>query len=141
MVKMGWQQRVTDSTHGTRDSFEWLFCDQGGQLLGGLLFDNWSSKIMRRLPDNSLTDTGLTFERGRIYPVKLQLDFEAKTWTAMIGAKALGAQTLADRDRQLNLGRIVLTWWTPKTNAPSPDGSIAGDNLIAFDDLEVTALD
>ena len=75
---MAWLQRVTDSANGVRNSIEWLFYNQRGQLLGGLVFNNATCRIMSRRPDNSLTDTGLTFERGRVYPVKLRLDFQRK---------------------------------------------------------------
>ena len=139
VVNMNWQLRVTDSTNGPRNMFEWLFYNQRGQLLGGLLFNNATCKILSRRPDNSLSPTGLTFERDRVYPVKLRLDFQAKTWTATVGTAALGPQPLADGGQPMNLGSIAVTWWSNSNQAPSPGGPVAGDNRIAFDDLEITA--
>jgi class 3 adenylate cyclase len=141
VVEMAWRQRVTDSSNGVRDTFEWLFNNQRGQLLGGLVFNNGTCRIMSRRPDNSLTDTGLTFERGRVYPVKLRLDFRAKTWTAALGDSTLGPFPLADRDQAMNLGNVSATWWSVANNAVAPDGPVTGDNRMAFDDLEITARD
>jgi class 3 adenylate cyclase len=137
VVEMDWRQCVTDSASGGRNMFEWLFYNQRGQLLGGLLFNNATCKIMSRGADNSLAPTGLTFERGRVYPMKLRLDFRAKTWTAMVGTAALGPLPLADS----NLGSIAVTWWSNGNQAPVSSGPLAGNNRIAFDDLEIVAPD
>ena len=141
VVEMAWRQRVTDSSDGVRDNFEWLFNNQRGQLLGGLAFNNATCRIMSRRPDNSLTDTGLTFERGRVYPVKLRLDFQAGTWTAALGESMLGPFSMADGDPAMNLGHLSATWWSVANNAAAPDGPVTGDNLMAFDDLEISVRD
>lgn len=141
VVEMAWRQRVTDSSDGVRNTFEWLFANQRGQLLGGLVFNNATSRIMYRQPDNSLTDTGLTFERGHVYPVKLRLDFQSKSWTAALGNSTLGPFSLADRDLSMNLGNLSATWWSAPHNASMPGRPVTGDNLMAFDDLEITTGD
>ncbi|MES2657566.1 MAG: adenylate/guanylate cyclase domain-containing protein [Verrucomicrobiota bacterium] len=141
VVEMAWSQRLTDSTNGVRNSFEWLFHNQRSQLLGGLMFDNATLKIMSRRPDNRLTDTGLSFERDRVYPVKLQLDFRANTWSAEIGNATLGPLPLADSGLAMNLGNLAVTWWSRGNTPPDPGGQLTGDNRMAFDDLEITARD
>lgn len=141
VVEMAWRQRVTDSSDGVRDNFEWLFNNQRGQLLGGLAFNNATCRIMSRRPDNSLTDTGLAFERGHVYPVKLRLDFQARTWTAAVGDSTLGPFSMADGNPGMTLGHLSATWWSVANNATAPGGPLTGDNRMAFDDLEITARD
>jgi class 3 adenylate cyclase len=136
-VEVHWRQAVIDSNNAPRNVFEWLFFNQAGQLLGGLTFYNSTRRIMRRRPDNSLVDTGLTFDRGRKYDVKLRLDFQANAWTATIGEASLGPLPMADRNQAMNLGAITITWWSAAAQAPVPGGPVAGDNLLAFDDLEI----
>ncbi|MEK7951758.1 adenylate/guanylate cyclase domain-containing protein [Luteolibacter soli] len=140
-VDLHWRQQIKDSTDGIRNRFEWLFYNQSQQLLGGLLFDNATTHIMSRRPDNTLADTGLTFERGRTYPIQLHLDFHAKTWTATIDKASLGPFPLSpsDRDQPMNLGAISMTWWSVPENATTPNAPLTGNNLMAFDDLVITA--
>lgn len=139
VVEMAWRQRVTDSSDTTRNTFEWLFSNQRGQLLGGLVFKNTTGRILSRRPDNSLTDTGLTFERDRVYPVKIRVDFRARSWTAALGDSTLGPFSLSDPALAMNLGSLAATWWNTPANAPTPTGPVAGDDRMAFDDLEIIA--
>jgi hypothetical protein len=141
IVEISWRQCVKDSSDNVRTTFEWLFSNQRGQLLGGLVFKNSTGRMMSRRPDNSLTDTGLTFERDRIYPVKLRLDFHDKTWTAVLGDSTLGPFSLAEKDLAMNLGALAATWWSVPNSARVPNGPVAGNDLMAFDDFEIIARD
>lgn len=139
VVEIDVKQMVTDSTKGGRNIFEWVIYNQQGNLLCGLNFDNSTCKIMSRRFDNSLAETGMSFERGRAYDVRVRLDFRSNTWSAVVGDKDLASQTLAGRNQPLNLGNIALTWRSGLHQAVIPGVPLAGDNRIVIDDLKITA--
>mgnify|MGYP001576793881 CR=1 FL=1 len=134
IVEISWNQLITDSTNGAQNYFEWIFQNSQGRMLGGLLFCNDTRGIRRRQEDNGLMNTGSEFMRERLYAIKVRFDFPANQWSAMIGTNVLPAQPITMKGLQLNLGAMVVTWWSGKGQRET----VTGDNRLIFDDLTVT---
>ena len=138
-VEVSWQQTITDSTNGARNYFEWIFYNGQGRQMAGLGFANGNRGIWQRLEDNSTPDTGLRFERGRIYDVKVRFNFVDNSWSAVIGTNVLPSRPITTGGLALSLGSMSTWWWGYRGQAPFVGGPVSGDNRIIFDDLLVTA--
>jgi hypothetical protein len=138
-VEIGWKQLIKPSSDGVGNLFEWLAYDQRGRLLCGIVFDNSTRHIARRFHDNALAKTPFTFKDGEVVEVKLRLDLQQNRWSASIGPHNLPPRQLGPENRASDLGGIALTWRSVAGNARTPGGPVAGDNVLAFDDLVVTA--
>jgi hypothetical protein len=132
-VEIAWKQTIRPSSDGKGNLFEWLFYNQSNGLLCGVIFNDLSHTLMRRLADNSVVSTPTTFKAGEAVDVTVRIDFRANAWNASIGGAQLPPMPIARDNRPLNLGGIGLTWRSV------PEQPNTGDNLLAFDDVVITS--
>jgi hypothetical protein len=137
-VEITWKQRIQSSSDGVGNLFEWVFYNQSRQMLCGIIFDNSNGTIARRLADNSIALTPLTFKAGEVIAVTLRLDLEKNRWSATIGANSLPPVPVALDNRPANLGGMAVTWRSLAKHAVIA-GPVSGDNVLAFDDFVVSA--
>jgi hypothetical protein len=139
VVEIGWRQQVSASNNGVGNLFEWVFYNQAGQLLCGVIFDNSNGRVARRMADNSIAPTPLKFTQSDPFDVKVRIDFGRNLWSGSIGPDALSPVPIAPLNRVGNLGGMAVTWRSVAAHARTTGGPVAGDNQLAFDDFVVTA--
>ncbi len=134
VVKFSVLMSVIDSTTNQRDDFYWSVFNSQGQRLFTLDFYNVDLGIYYVLDDtNGFVSTGHTFTNDVPYTVQITMDFSHSLWSATLNGSPLVANLpMTTTGAKLDLGDIDAVWGLSETNNP-------GDNLLIFDDYQVTA--
>lgn len=115
------------------DDFYWSVFNQQGNRLFTLDFDNYELKVYYWLEGAAeRTLSSLQFTNAVEYPLTIDMDFANNRWSAMFNRATLATnQPITTGQSPLNLGDVDAGWGVYDTNAP-------GDNLMVFDDYQIT---
>ena len=124
---------IIDSSNTNWDDFYWTVYNQQGKELFALDFDNFYLKLYYQIGTNDRTWSGLTFSNAIAYKVNVMLDFSNNSWSATLGNSLVATnQPISTNGVSLNFGDFDAAWVIFDPSAP-------GDNLMVFDDYQISA--
>lgn len=120
-----------------RDSFFVSILDSSGSFLGGLRFCNENATFgLWREDGVNVNETGLGFNRGELHLLRMRIDLERNTWSAVFleagGVPLFEDQTFTATGLPVELGYVAFEW---QLTAPTAAGY--GDNWMMVADVSV----
>jgi hypothetical protein len=124
---------VIDSTDvNKRDEFRWSVYNIAGNQLFSVIFDNYDLGIYHQLDNGQFKTNGWFFENELIYTLQIRMNFASNRWDAWLGdAQIITNEFITTTNASRTFGDVDAVWLR--------GGSIAGDNYMVFDNLQVTA--
>lgn len=134
IVRFSVQMQVTDSLNGQYDDFRWSVYNSQGDRLFSLDFDNLFQDVNYLLDGtNKLVLTGIPLTNDVTYSLVVTMNFASNRWSAMLNSTLIATnQPITTVGSPLNLGDVDAVWIIN-------DPVAAGDNLMVFDNYQITA--
>jgi hypothetical protein len=123
---------IVPPTNNEYDFFDWSVFNLDGKHLFSIDFDVFGLFVSYELDDGEgLLLSNVEFETGRVYQLKLSMDFRNNSWSASLDENLIADnQVISSTGAALNLGFIDAVWFMDET---------PGNNVMIFDDYLVTA--
>jgi hypothetical protein len=127
------QMAIFSSTTNRHDDFRWSLVNTEGDRLFSIDFDGVDQTVNYALEDGDFRPTGVRYDKGVVYPLRITLEFERNLWSASLGSiPIVFGQPITQQESRLDLGHIAARWAPRDRNAP-------GDNFMVFDDYRIGA--